>query len=37
MAKTPLMAQYKEIKEKYRDCLLFTVWAISMSFSMTMR
>ena len=23
MAKTPLMAQYKEVKEKYRDCLLF--------------
>ena len=23
MAKTPLMAQYKEVKENYRDCLLF--------------
>lgn len=23
MVKTPLMAQYKEVKEKYRDCLLF--------------
>ena len=23
MAKTPLMAQYKEVKEKYQDCLLF--------------
>lgn len=23
MAKTPLMAQYKSIKEKYKDCLLF--------------
>lgn len=23
MAKTPLMAQYKQIKEKYKDCLLF--------------
>ncbi len=23
MAKTPLMGQYKEIKEKYQDCLLF--------------
>lgn len=23
MAKTPLMDQYKEIKEGYKDCLLF--------------
>ncbi len=23
MAKTPLMGQYKEVKEKYQDCLLF--------------
>lgn len=23
MAKTPLMEQYKQVKDKYQDCLLF--------------
>ena len=33
MAKTPLMAQYKEVKEKYRDCLLFYRLGDSVSYT----
>lgn len=37
MAKTPLMEQYRKVKDQYRDCLLFTAWAISMNFFMMMQ
>ena len=30
---TPMMRQYLEIKQRHPDCLLFSVWAISMKCS----
>ena len=38
MAKlTPMMEQYFEIKNQYKDCILFTVWGISMRCFLTTR
>ena len=35
-ALTPMMQQYMAIKEQYKDCILFIVWAIFMKCFMMM-